>query len=129
MAKLTAKQAAFCREYMIDRNATQAAIRAGYSAKTAGAIGDENLKKPEISEEITKLEKQHAEAVGVTVQDVIGGFLKEAKNPEARPQERINAWDKIGKHLGIYEADNKQKGDPRADLDEKLLDLLSKMAK
>ncbi len=46
--KLTPKQAAFVAEYMIDRNATQAAIRAGYSKKTAGQIGDENLKKPDI---------------------------------------------------------------------------------
>ncbi len=46
--KLTAKQAAFVVEYMKDKNATQAAIRAGYSAKTAGSIGEENLKKPEI---------------------------------------------------------------------------------
>lgn len=46
--KLTPRQAAFIAEYLIDRNATQAAIRAGYSKKTAGQIGDENLKKPEI---------------------------------------------------------------------------------
>ena len=44
--KLTAKQQRFCDEYLIDLNATQAAIRAGYSAKTAQAIGSENLTKP-----------------------------------------------------------------------------------
>lgn len=49
---LTAKQQAFVDEYLIDRNATQAAIRAGYSAKTAGQIGDENLKKPQIAQAI-----------------------------------------------------------------------------
>ena len=48
MAKLTAKQRRFVEEYLIDLNATQAAIRAGYSPATAGAIGSENLKKPEI---------------------------------------------------------------------------------
>ena len=48
MAKLTAKQQRFCDEYLIDLNATQAAIRAGYSEKTAYAIGQENLKKPDI---------------------------------------------------------------------------------
>ena len=41
MSKLTAKQEAFIQEYVIDKNATQAAIRAGYSQKTAGQIGDE----------------------------------------------------------------------------------------
>ena len=46
---LTAKQQAFVIEYLVDLNATQAAIRSGYSKKTAGQIGDENLKKPQIA--------------------------------------------------------------------------------
>lgn len=46
---LTAKQAQFVKEYLIDLNATQAAIRAGYSEKTAYAVGHENLRKPEIA--------------------------------------------------------------------------------
>ena len=45
---MTPKQKRFCDEYLIDTNATQAAIRAGYSEKTAYAIGNENLSKPEI---------------------------------------------------------------------------------
>lgn len=52
--KLTAKQQRFCDEYLIDLNATQAAIRAGYSKKTAYSIGQENLNKPEIKECIEK---------------------------------------------------------------------------
>lgn len=51
---LRAKQQAFINEYLIDFNATQAAIRAGYSKKTAGNTGWENLKKPEIAEAIEK---------------------------------------------------------------------------
>lgn len=54
MAKLTAKQQRFCDEYLIDLNATQAAIRAGYSKKTAAVIATENLRKPYISEYIEK---------------------------------------------------------------------------
>lgn len=50
--KLTAKQQRFCDEYLIDLNATQAAIRAGYSKKTAKAIGNENLTKPDIKKYI-----------------------------------------------------------------------------
>lgn len=45
----TNKQEAFIREYPVDFNATQAALRAGYSKRTAGSIGHENLKKPEIA--------------------------------------------------------------------------------
>lgn len=51
---LTNKQIAFVNEYLIDFNATQAAIRAGYSERTAGSIGHQNLKKLEISEEIER---------------------------------------------------------------------------
>ncbi len=49
---LTAKQSVFVDEYLIDLNATQAAIRAGYSKKTAYSIGQENLNKPEIQEAV-----------------------------------------------------------------------------
>ncbi len=55
---MTPKQEAFVREYLIDLNATQAAIRAGYSVKTAGKIGQENLIKPDIA---TAIEKELAE--------------------------------------------------------------------
>ena len=45
---MNARQKKFCDEYLINCNATQAAIRAGYSPKTAYSIGEENLKKPEL---------------------------------------------------------------------------------
>ena len=53
--RLTPKQDAFCREFIKDRNATQAAVRAGYSKRTAHSIGAENLTKPLISARITAL--------------------------------------------------------------------------
>lgn len=58
MAKLTNKQKAFVEEYMIDLNATQAAIRAGYSEKTANRIATENLSKPDIQEYLQKRMKE-----------------------------------------------------------------------
>lgn len=51
---LLPKQAAFVAQYLIDGNATQAAIRAGYSPKTAYSIGQENLKKPEIAAKLAQ---------------------------------------------------------------------------
>jgi phage terminase small subunit len=48
--KLNDRQKLFCHEYLVDRNATQAAIRAGYSQKTAGSQAHDLLKKPEIRE-------------------------------------------------------------------------------
>ena len=46
--RMTAKQKRFCDEYLIDLNATQAAIRAGYSKKAARQVGNENMSKPYI---------------------------------------------------------------------------------
>lgn len=74
--KLTAKQAVFVREYLIDLNATQAAIRAGYSAKTAGAIGDENLKKPEIATAIQLAMDARAERTDITADRVLAEIAK-----------------------------------------------------
>lgn len=55
---LTRKQRAFIDAYVVNFNATQAAINAGYSQKTAGAIGHENLNKPEIKKEIDAIVQQ-----------------------------------------------------------------------
>ncbi len=55
---LTDKQEMFCREYLIDLNATQAAIRAGYSAKTANRTASENMSKPDIQLRIAELKAQ-----------------------------------------------------------------------
>lgn len=61
MDKLTDKQKRFVSEYLIDLNATQAAIRAGYAAKTAGSSGQRMLKNVEIQKAITELKKQREE--------------------------------------------------------------------
>ena len=58
-------------EYLIDLNATQAAIRAGYSVKTAGSIGDENLKKPEINSAIAKEMAKRSKRTGVNQDRVV----------------------------------------------------------
>lgn len=55
---LTDKEEAFCREYVIDWNATRAAIDAGYSKKMAGSIGSQNAKKLHIQEKIKGLLKE-----------------------------------------------------------------------
>lgn len=61
MANLTPKQQRFVEEYLIDLNATQAAIRAGYSEKTAQQMGSENLLKPVIAEAIQEAQNKRTE--------------------------------------------------------------------
>ena len=71
MASLTSKQKTFCLEYMIDMNATQAALRAGYSKSTAGSIGSENLQKPEIQEELARLMQERCQETKITANWVL----------------------------------------------------------
>lgn len=68
---LTPKQERFVQEYLIDLNATQAAIRAGYSERTAGSIGDENLRKPEIAAAVQKAMDERAKKTGITAEYVL----------------------------------------------------------
>lgn len=68
---LNGKHMAFCREYLVDRNATQAAIRAGYSRRTAGSQAHDLLKKPEIQEELSRLTTEQMARLDVQSDDVL----------------------------------------------------------
>ena len=123
--KLTAKQQRFCDEYLIDLNATQAAIRAGYSKKTAYAIGNENLNKPELKKYIearmAKKEKKliadqdevlkyltavlrgESESEEIVVES-IGDYLTEARTMKKAPSEkdRLKAAELLGKRYSLF---------------------------
>jgi len=120
--ELTAKQEAFCEEYMIDLNATQAAIRAGYSEQTARQIGTENLAKPAIADKIAELKAERAARVLVDADYVIKGLLEvHQRCMQKEPvMERVDGQQQesgefkfehsgankslelLGKHLGIF---------------------------
>lgn len=68
---LSPKQERFVAEYLVDLNATQAAIRAGYSPKTAGVQAFDLLKKPEIAAAIERQRHVHAKSTGLTVERVL----------------------------------------------------------
>lgn len=69
--KMTAKQKRFCDEYLVDLNATQAAIRAGYSVESARDIGCENLTKPDIQQAIAKAMAERSKRIGVNQDRVV----------------------------------------------------------
>lgn len=71
MAKLTAKQQRFCDEYLIDLNATQAAIRAGYSSKTAEQLAYQLLQKTSVQNHISELQKKREERTEITQDSVL----------------------------------------------------------
>lgn len=150
---LKARQLRFCEEYVIDLNATDAAIRAGYSKKSARSIGSENLTKPDIKDKIeelllqkriksevnekdiidelkslgyfsikTFLKKNNAlvdlttltveqlrPVVGIKVKETqLPGGLKEVST-ELKFADKRGALVDLGRHVGIFDKDNKQK--------------------
>ena len=101
---LTPKQQRFVEEFLVDLNATQAAIRAGYSEKTAGAIGVENLRKPAIRSAIEKAQKARAERTEITQDDVIRRLVREADGAgeDTSATARIRATELLGKNIGMF---------------------------
>ncbi len=94
---LTPKQQLFVAEYLVDLNATQAAVRAGYSEKTAYSVGHENLKKPEVAAAIQEAMEVRSQRTEIA-QDWILEQLKLVYEAsiEARP-----VCDKNGKEKGF----------------------------
>jgi phage terminase small subunit len=104
MSKLTSKQALFCKEYLIDLNATQAAIRAGYSKNTACAIGTENLRKPNIALFIQAAMAERSESTGITADYVLNGIkeLTDTLSQGEDPKSAYKGYELLGKHLALF---------------------------
>ena len=83
VAKLTDKQRRFCDEYLVDANATAAAIRAGYSKRTAASIGAENLIKPDIKNYIAR-RMAEKEAELIADQDEVLQYLTSVMRGQSR---------------------------------------------
>ena len=122
---MTPKQKRFCLEYANSGNATESAIKAGYSQKTAYSIGQENLKKPELQKFLQELADQIASAKIATakeMQEVLtsiirqelyeevivvegcGDGISEAVTKTKKPSVKdvILAIDKLAKMQGLY---------------------------
>lgn len=96
----TDKQVAFIQEYLIDLNATQAAIRAGYSKDTAGQIGYENLKKPEISQAIAAALAERAERTQITQDYVLATVVETIE----RCKQAVPVLDRKGEPVMVETA-------------------------
>lgn len=110
---LTPKQEAFVAEYLVDLNATQAAIRAGYSEKTAGSIGHENLQKPEISRAIAEAFEARKKRVELEADYVLLGLQEVAERCMQRApvmvfdrgtRRMVQAQDSEGRDLWQFDS-------------------------
>ena len=104
MGRLTNKQEMFCLEYLIDLNATQAAIRAGYSEKTSYSIGQENLNKPDIATRIQELMNKRSKKTGITAEWVLKGIesLTDELRHSEDPSKAFKGYELGGKHLKLF---------------------------
>ena len=101
---LTPKQAMFCREYLIDLNGTQAAIRAGYSPKTAQEQSARLLSNVIIQEYVQLLMEERSKRVNITAEDVLGDIIetRKAAADEGKHSDRLKANELLGKHLKLF---------------------------
>jgi phage terminase small subunit len=99
-ANLTPKQERFVAEYLIDLNATQAAIRAGYSEKTAYCTGHENLKKPEIQIALQAKRQKIEQSTEITIERVLKEFARLGF------QDPRKLFNDDGSPKGIHELDD-----------------------
>ena len=104
MSDLTDKQQLFVTEYLVDLNATQAAIRAGYSKKTARSTACVYLAKPNIAAAIAKAFDARSERTEITQDSVVEGLRAEAlrTGEGASHAARVSAWSWLGRHLGMF---------------------------
>lgn len=98
---LTPKQERFVREYLVDLNATQAAIRAGYSKATAKQQGSRLLTHADVGASIEQGQRTLAARTQVTVDIVVAGLLHEARHAK-QSSSRVAALAWLGKHLGMF---------------------------
>ena len=104
---MTDKQKRFCEEYLIDSNATKAAIRAGYSKKTAKEIGCENLTKPNIKEYIERKQQETSTELQITFESQLLDleWVKGTAKEKQSLSDYVNAVKEQNKMLGHYAPD------------------------
>jgi len=98
---LTPRQAMFAREYLVDRNATQAAIRSGFSVNSAKQLGSRLLTYVDVKQEIQRLQELQETETRVDQNFVIRGLQEIALHGE-QESNRVRSYELLGKHLRMF---------------------------
>ena len=108
------KREKFCREFLIDSNATAAYIRAGYSENGASQGGERLLRIVEVADRIKELQAEYREKHAITVENIVREMISDRQNARARGQYSValKANVEICRIFGFFERDNRQKASP-----------------
>jgi phage terminase small subunit len=101
---LTRKRALFVDEYLVDLNATQAALRAGYSAHNANDTGYKLLHKPEVAEAIRRAVEARAERLQLSSEDVLRSIvdIRGKAVTGGKLTQALRANELLGRHLKLF---------------------------
>ena len=100
--KLTAKQQRFADYYIQTGNATESAIKAGYSKKTARSIGQENLTKPDIAKYIEEVNKKLEDERIAGMKEIKEFWTSMFRNEIAEDKDRLKASEYLAKTNGAF---------------------------
>jgi phage terminase small subunit len=99
---LTTLQQRFVEEYMVDMNAAQACLRAGYNTTAPAQMGLKVLRHPRVAEAVAKNLQKKREETKVTENYVINKLVMMAENPEAKDADQLRALELLGRSLGMF---------------------------
>lgn len=115
---LSSKRVRFVQEYLIDPNATQAALKAGYSPNSAMVQGHRLLRDDKVAAAVVAGQARIAKAAEITQERVARGLLWEAelrgKDPRQGAGARVQAWQHLGRYVGMFEDRLRLQGDPES---------------
>lgn len=107
---MNAKQQIFVAEYLKDRNATQAAIRAGYKKRTAKQIGSKLLTRVDVSAAVAEKTNKRLQKLEVTAESVLNGIVETTNDAKLEGQLNValKGYELLGKHLKLFGAGDAQ---------------------
>ena len=107
--QLNERQRLFCEKIVVNPNATQAAIDARYSRRSASSIGHENLQKPKIQRYISQLRQERNLRAQVTADRVLAELAKITfAEKGVKTGYKLKALDMLAKHVGLYDEETRK---------------------
>lgn len=119
---MTAKQKAFVAAYLVCRNATKAAIEAGYSKKTAYEIGANNLKKATIKRAIDEAEAKALSEAVASRTEILEFLTATMRDVEKTQKDRLNAAKMLGDYYSLYKNEANVDGEEIPKIEVRFID-------